>query len=197
MYLTQIDPKTGFLKVEEDETGILAIKAFRDILEEESLGLACLTAIALTADYKSPIKYYSEEDRPIKAMEEVTGNRKAFIWDQDLIQLALIKYNDLQFDPTIEEQRMHFQRKINKLNEMKESEKFFGTDKKDANEKPYRSPSIIAKELREINEDIEKHNNMIQGKDIYENSPVRGKYTLSRLEQKLNRKNNNFYLDIR
>jgi hypothetical protein len=198
MYLTRINPKTGLLVIEDDEDGILAIKEFRDILDDVDLGLGCLTAIALTADYQSVVRYYSDVDRPKKAMEEVTGNRNEWVWAQEKIQLALKKYDALQYDPTLEEGKIHYQRKVNKLKEYKEAEQMYGKGHKDPNGKEltFTNPSIIAKQLRQINDDIKEYEKGIQGKEIFGDSPIKNGYKLSRLEQKIEKKNS-FYTELR
>ena len=159
MYLTRIDKKTGFLLIGDNEDGIMAIKEFRDVLENSILGIKCLTAIALTADYQSPIKFYSDADRPKKAMEETTGSRNKFEWNLDVIQVALKKYDDLQYDPALEEGRIHYQRKVNKLKDYKFSEANFGKQLKQKNGDLMiiKSPSTVSKELREINSDIAEY----------------------------------------
>lgn len=198
MYLTRIDKKTGLLLIDDNEDGVLAIKEFKAILDDKSLGLQCLTAIALTADYQSPIKFYSDEDRPKKSMEEVVGNRKAFEWNLDIIQKALKKYDDLQYDPTIEEGKIHYQRKVNKLRQYKESEEKYGKGLVDENDALLiiKSPAEVSKELRQVNADIAEYEKNIQGKDIYKESPVKNGYALSRLEQKIEKKNS-FYKTTR
>ena len=90
MYLVELDPATGLVKVNGEYDGVRAIKEFRDVINNKDLGLECFTAIALTVDYLTPIRYYKEKDRPYKAMGIATkGNRRAFVWDQELIQVCL------------------------------------------------------------------------------------------------------------
>lgn len=187
MYLTRLNSKTGLILIEDNEDGLLAIKEFRAILDSPDHGLHCLTAIALTADYQSTIKYYSDEDRPKKAMEEVTGNRKSWHWHVDLIQKALRKYDALQYDPTLEEGRIHYDQKVKKL---KEIQRYDSVSDKDDIKKT--SITLLKKELRAINVDIDDYDKRISGKDIYKDSPVVNGYQLSRLEQKL-KKTNSFY----
>lgn len=106
MYLVEMDSFTGLVKVNGEFDGVRSIREFRDIINNEKLGVECFTAIALTVDYLTPIKFYKESDRPYKAMELSTGgNRRAFDWNQELIQKCLIKYDELQYNPTIEEKR--------------------------------------------------------------------------------------------
>jgi len=201
MYLTPIDTKTGLIKLSEEDDGVLSIKEFREVIYDEELGLKCFTAIALTADYKSPLRFYSDADRPKKAMEEVIGDRSAFNWNLEKIQAALIKYDELQFDLTVEEGKIHFQRKLTALEDLKESERYFGKphnrQNSDGEKMIFENPEKISIRLRKINEDLKKYNEYIQGNDVYENSPSRGGYKLSRLEQKAEKKKNTFYQDKR
>ena len=192
MYLTKINKDTGLLLIEEGEDGILAIREFRDILKNKDLGLHCLTAIALTVDYLSPIKFYSEKDRPRKAAEEATGDRDAFEWNMEVIQLALKKYDYLQYDPTLEEGRIYYDQKVQKLKDIQGFERMGKDQKKEFG----KSMSNLKKELRDINTDMELHDKRVSEKDIYSESPVVNGYSLSRLEQKLMKKNS-FYQTIR
>lgn len=188
MYLTVIDPKTGLVDISDDKDGVLAIKEFREILNDPKLGIYCFTAIALTVDYQSPKRYYGDVDRPLASMEEVTGNRNAFDWNTEVIQQALKKYDKLQYDPTLEEMRIYQDQKIHKLQEIKEYDKLPETSER----KKRTTMPQLKKELRLINEDIKIFENRNEGRDVFENSPVRNGYHLSRLEQKLE-KRNSFY----
>lgn len=196
MYLTEINEKTGLVDTEKNLDGVLAIKAFRDIINDKKLGIQCFTCIALTADYQSPIRYYSENDRPKKAMEEVTGKRTTYDWNTEKIQVALKTYDDLQYDPTVEEGRIHYQRKVNMMKKLRESEEKYGKGELDENGKEilYRSPAEVAADLRKINADLKEYEKMVAGKEIYGESPVKNGYKLSRLEQKA-LKRNSFYQD--
>lgn len=129
MYLVELHPLTGLVKVEGEFDGIRAVKEFRDIINDAELGIVCMTAIALTADYLTPIAYYRDEDKPYKAMEMATGgNRRAFPWACEAIQNALKKYEELQYNPTIEEKKTLDEMLLNKLKEIgdeKENQKRF------------------------------------------------------------------------
>lgn len=121
MYLVELDEFSGLVRVDGEFDGVRSIKEFREIINDPELGVECFTAIALTADYLTPIKYYSEEDRPYKAMGIVTGgNRRAFIWHQDKIQKALLEYDRLQYNPTIEEKRTLDAMLLGKLKEIRD-----------------------------------------------------------------------------
>lgn len=198
MYLTKINPETGMVDISKTQDGVLAITAFREVINDPNLGLACFTAIALTVDHLSPKRNYNENDRPRVAMEEVSGNRDKWVWNQEKIQVALVKYSELQYDPDIEEGKIHTQRKMNKLIEFKEAEEYHAKPRnKDDQELTHKSPSTIAGELRKINEDIREYNKNVQGKDLYKDSPAnQGEYNLSRLEI-LVKKKNSFYKDKR
>lgn len=192
MYLTRINPETGHLLIEDGEDGILAVKEFRDILNNKDLGLQCLTAVALTVDYQSPIKFYSDKDRPRKAMEEVTGNRDEWVWNTDIIQLAMKKYDTLQYDPTLEEGRIYYNQKVARLKIISQ----WDTLPADDVSKVGRNMFDLKKDLRSINADIMDYEKRIENKDIYKESPVVNGYKLSRLEQKLEKKNS-FYQETR
>lgn len=192
MYLTRLNPETGHLLIEDGEDGILAIKEFRAILNNGDLGLACLTAVALTVDYQSPIKFYSDKDRPRKAMEEVTGNRDEWEWNTDIIQLAMKKYDSLQYDPTLEEGRIYYNQKVERLKLISEWDSLPA----DSPSKVGRNMQDLKKDLRIINTDIMDYEKRIENKDIYKESPIVNGYKLSRLEQKLEKKNS-FYQEIR
>jgi len=121
MYLVELDKHTGLVKVDGEFDGVRAIKEFREVINHPDLGVVCFTAIALTVDYLTPIAHYKESDRPYKAMEQATkGNRRAFVWNQDLIQECLIKYNELQYNPSLEEKRTLDFMLLEKLKEIKE-----------------------------------------------------------------------------
>ncbi len=121
MYLVELDHFTGLVKVDGEFDGVRAIKEFREVINDETLGVECFTAIALTVDYLTPIDYYTEEDRPYKAMEIATkGNRRAFAWPQEKIQLCLKEYSRIQYNPTVEEKRTLDFMLLSKLKEIKD-----------------------------------------------------------------------------
>jgi hypothetical protein len=179
MYLVELDPGTGLAKIDGTYDGVRAIKEFREVINDPELGVECFTAIALAADYLTPIGRYSEKDRPYKAMESVVGDRRAFVWDQEKIQACLIKYEALQFDARLEKKRTLDFMLLNKLEEIK-------SEVEDDNKVK------LFKQLSTIEGLIDKFNNDTAGVDILDGSPVRNGYTLRRLEQKILDKNS-FY----
>lgn len=180
MYLTEIDNKTGLIKTELDSSGVFAINEFRDVLNSEELGLKCFTSIALTVDYLSPLRYFNKKERHMKAMETVCdGNRNAFVWNQELIQKCLIKYDEIQYNPDIEEKQLLDSMLIDKLNEIR--------DTVDAEDK-----ITLFKQLNTIKDLISNFNKSHEDHDIYDGGIIRNGYKLSRLEQKAIDKNS-FY----
>lgn len=120
MYLCELDPKTGLVKTSGPFDGVMAIREFRDVINDELLGVKCFTAIALTVDYLTPIKYYREADRPYRAMGMCNeGNRRAFDWKQEKIQQCLIAYDELQYNATVEEKKALDFMLLEKLKEIK------------------------------------------------------------------------------
>jgi hypothetical protein len=132
MYLTELDPITGLVRITGENDGVMAIGEFRDVINNPDLGIQCFTAIALTADYLTPIRHYHINDRPFKAMEQATrGNRRAFVWDQELIQLALVKYKELQYNPVVEEKvslDFMLREKMKEITSQKEKNSFVPTE---------------------------------------------------------------------
>lgn len=180
MYLTELDPVTGTIKYEGPFDGIMSIKEFREVVNDETLGIKCFTSIALTVDYLTPIKYYREEDRPYKAMEICNdGNRRAFDWNQEKIQKALIKYDELQYNATIEEKRALDFMLLEKLKEIKD-------------EKEEDRRLDLFRQLNTIKSLIENFNKANEEKDIYADGAVVNGYRLTRLEEKILDKNS-FY----
>lgn len=176
MYLLEIDKKTNLIVDDPTNDGWKCIKVFTDIIKDKKLGLEALSAVAIAVDYASPVRYYNEKDRPAKAMEIVTGNRKAFVWNQDLIQEACIVYRGLQYNPELEEKTILQNMVNNKLQEARESEDDAGRLNK-------------MKEYRTIKKQLDEFEEKNKDKDLFEGAPTRDGYKLSRLETKmLNRK---------
>jgi len=109
MYLVELDPITGMIMDKGQWDGVLSIKEFRDMVNDPELGIECLTAVALTLDWQSPIRYYAEKDRPGRAMKEVKQDVKAWVWDREEIQGCLIKYSDLQYNASLVEKNQYDQ----------------------------------------------------------------------------------------
>ena len=119
MYLCELDPKDGLILIAGQWDGIMAIAEFRDIVNNPELGRECMTAVALTLDWQSPIRYYTEKDRPGRAMKEVKQDVKAWVWDREEIQAALIKYSDLQYNASLVEKNQYDQMEMEIMAEIR------------------------------------------------------------------------------
>lgn len=177
MYLTEIDPKTGLLKIDDAYDGVLAISDFKKVIDMH--GLACMTCVALTVDYLTPIRYYAYKERHIKAMRDTTGKSDAFDWGLDEIQLACKKYKELEFHPDIEEMELLKEMRLAKIKEVEAAE-----NDEDKQEK--------FKELAKIRNLQEEFSKKLDMNEIIGGSPTINGYSLSRLEQKITNKNS-FY----
>lgn len=179
MYLVELDPKTGLILLTGQWDGVMAIKEFREIVNKPKLGIECLTAVALTLDWQSPIRYYAERDRPGRAMKEVKQNAKAWVWDREEIQAALVKYSDLQYNASLVEKNQYDQMEMEAMAEIR-------------GEKDRSKQLETFKQLDTIKG--LKANWLKENADLnpYAEGPVVNGYLLSRLEEKaLDR--NSFY----
>ena len=178
MYLVEID-ENGLVKTIGEYDGVMAVSEFREVINTPELGIACFTAIALYADWLTPIRYYSENDRPKKAMQMVSGIREKWEWYTDIIQKAISKYMDLQPNPDLVEKR-NLDNLINKkLEEL--------TDEEDDDK--------IIVIFRQLNTLKDLRSNWLKDNetnDLFAEGPVRNGYLLSRLEEK-REDHNSFY----
>lgn len=172
MYLIEIDPITGLIKNDEVLDGWKAIPSFLALFEKEGYGIKALTCVALVMDYTSIIKNYSEKERPIKAMEIIFDDRKALNWNSDEVQLACINYKELQYNPTLEEKSLLDELRISKLNEIKNVKTSF-------------EKTTLLKELSNINDLVKSFEAKNGASNVFNESPVRNGYALSRLEIKI------------
>ena len=179
MYLVDVDTVSGLVKVEGSYDGLMFVKEFREVVNDPMLGVECMTCIALVADWLTPIRYYTERDRPIKAMRNVMNNGTAFIWKQKKIQEALIKYKELQYNPALVEKNTLDSMLIEKLNEIKK-------------EKNKQKQIDLFNQLSTIKELLKSWNKQNEDINPYADGPIEGGYPLSRLEEKL-KDRNSFY----
>ena len=120
MYLIEIDSSTGLAKWKTQHDGIMVIPEFRALINNQEFGIECFTAVSLVVDWLSPIRHYSLSDRPKRAMYEVSNNRSAFAWGSELVQKALNKYSELQYNPSLVEKERLDNILMDKLNEIKD-----------------------------------------------------------------------------
>lgn len=117
MYLLEIGDD-GLVKDDVTGDGWKAIKEFRQLVEKD--GIEGLTIVALSTDYASPLAFYSDSDRFVRATEEVrgTGSRGRAKKTQ-LILSAIEKYDKLQFNTDLEHNRIIQNYKIRLIERIK------------------------------------------------------------------------------
>lgn len=180
MYLLSIDDNTGLIKNDLTNDSWKGIGCFRKLVDR--YGLEALTTVAFTVDYDSPFRYYSNEDRGRRSMEEVFGDRDKFDLSEDIFLECFEKYRDLQFNLNMEQERINREVKLRLLKKLS-----------DANEKD------LDDEIMRINQQLAKHEQIIRSFDnIFDReaelkkSVTSSGYKLSRIEIELLNKNNKF-----
>lgn len=171
MYLVELDPKTGLVMVDKLNDGLMAIEEFRIVIQDKDLGIPCMTAIAITADWQSPIRYFTIEDRPKMAMYTVARSRTAYVWDREEIQNALKKYDELQYNPELEEKR--------KLDELL-TQQLLAIEK----EKEPSKKIELFNQLKTIKDLLKSWLSQNENQNLFSDAPVVNGYKLSRLETK-------------
>lgn len=117
MYLLQLDNNSGLVKDDPTNDSWKGISVFRDVVEK--YGLKGLTVVALTCDYNSPLSYYhNDTERYIRAVEEVYEDRSKLKKDK-LIAAGIDKYDELQFNSDLEQDRIAKQYKSRLLERIK------------------------------------------------------------------------------
>lgn len=181
MYLTRIDPKTNLIDVSDTQDGILCIPSFADIVNDKEFGIECMTCIALSVDYASPMRMYPRIERPLAAMRFVTGSTKKFPWNNDKVMEACDVYERLQFNPDLEEINIIKQMRLEKLAELSEA--------KETSER-----TVILNEISKIKLMEKKYTDEDQARFIDESEAKKNQYKLSRLENKLKNKNTFYHV---
>ena len=180
MYLVRIDKKSGLVDIGDTKDGVLAIPAFKALIDNPEFGLLAFTCVALTIDYESPIQNYDYLERHKKAMRNVTGNSKAFPWAHELIQNALAAYSDIQYIPDLEE--------LEELRKMRN--KKFKQVREEEDEKQKIAYLTELQKLKKLEKEFERG---IDRAALLEDAPTRGDYTLSRLEQLVTNKTSHYH----
>lgn len=180
MYLIEIDSETGYILMDAEKTGWLAIKSFRNLYNQDS-GLAKMTAVALYADYLSPLRHYGEKDRMAKVSDTIFSKRDDAFWFNDDVQIAIGDYKTLQYNHVLEEKRILEDNKIEILQQIQNS-----TDTT--------LKQNLMSQLKIANKNMQDFDKENSGKDLYGESPVRNNYQLSRLEQKLENKKSFYHV---
>lgn len=182
MYLVEIDEETGLIKDDAVNDGWKAIKDFKKVFDK--YGLEGMTLIALSADYQSMYRYYSDEDRPHRSMDEIYDNRHKFDFHKnELLQKAYKKYKDLQFNTDLEQERINQSIKLRYLEKLNEA-----NDQEDDNV----IDQYIAK-LGKHEDRIGKFNERFERDESLKEAVTKNGYKLSRIENDLiTRKNSKF-----
>tara|TARA_R100001244_G_scaffold132158_1_gene107343 strand:+ start:200 stop:727 length:528 start_codon:yes stop_codon:yes gene_type:complete len=108
MYLLKISKKGNLI----DDDGIYGIPEFSELVAAKQLGLKALVFVAYMADYDSPYRHYTKEERAKVISKDMYDNYEWSGIKNKKIAKAIDKYNELQFDP-LESQLAAFNEKIN------------------------------------------------------------------------------------
>lgn len=181
MYLFQIDERTGLIKDDINNDGWKAIKVFRDVVEKD--GLKGLTLVALSCDYLSPLNAYSDDDRPLRAMEELYDSRKKIDIKSTLYKDAFFMYRSLQKNNDLEFDRINQRIELALMDEY---------DKASMQEPPDQSMlARIHADISKHKERVKKFNETFNKNETVEKYGVaQNGYVLSRIENDLRTRRN-------
>ncbi len=180
MYLVELGDD-GLVKEDLSNDGWKAIKAFRDVVDK--YGIKGMTIIALAIDYSSPLSYYNESDRYIRSVEEILESRDA-LPKNDLINAAMEKYDELQFNPDLEHHRLVQSYKIRVLERIKAAM----SDETENGEKEVDRLNRILKNQEVANKEFYAKFN--KADIVLKNGVTTNGYSLSRIERDLKLKKN-------
>lgn len=184
MYLLEINEETGLISEDVTNTGWRGIKALRELFKK--YGLEGLTCVAFACDYQSPYRHYNSDDRPARAMDEVYEDRNKLDFLNDPVIVAAVeKYNDLQFNADLEQERIYNETKLRYLKKIREA----NTKEDDT-------------ELAKFTQLLQKHENNIKAfnsrfnrKESLAVAVTSNNYELTRIENDMHsRKNSKFEL---
>lgn len=119
MYLIEIDSKTGLISEDVTSSGWMAIKDFQAVFKKH--GLKGMTLIALSKDYLSPLQHYNNRERPFRAMEEIYGSRDVIDIEEEIIKDAFRKYEQLQFNSDLDQERLNNEITDRLLNQIRDA----------------------------------------------------------------------------
>ena len=117
MYLCRL-AEDGLIEMDKVGTGWLGIKVFREVYEK--LGREGMTVIAMSADYQSIFRYYNRADRFIRSVDEIFDKRSQ-MRKSKLIDIAVEKYEELQYNTDLEQERINNEIKIRILGKVKQA----------------------------------------------------------------------------
>lgn len=182
MYLIELDEDTGLIKDDPTNDGWKGISVFRKVVKK--YGIEGLTLIALSIDYQSPYKHYSDKDRPFRSMDEIYGTRSKFnYFENELFLEGHSKYKELQFNPDLEQDKINNEIKLRYLNKLSEAN--------DNNDDDGVNRYNIS--LRKHQEHITNFNKTFSKEKSLELAVTKNGYSLSRIERDIvSRKNSKF-----
>jgi valyl-tRNA synthetase len=181
MYLIQINQETGLIDDSPSNSGWKAIKAFRELFSKK--GINAMTVVALSCDYLSIFAYYDRADRFARAVEEVYTKRSALKETEPLVQNAIEKYLELQFNNDLQLERINAEIKTRLLKKISEANQV-----EDDTE-----ISRLSNQINKHEEAIQKFNSKFEKKKIVEKAITNSGYELSRIENEiLSKKNSKF-----
>ena len=118
MYLTEIDAD-GLIKMDETGSGWLAISVFNRVYKK--YGRRGMTVIALSTDYLTVFRHYeNKDDRFIVSVDEKYEKRSEFKRTK-LVEEALLKYDELQYNSDLEQERINSDIKNRLLGKLKKA----------------------------------------------------------------------------
>ena len=178
--MIQLDDN-GIVKNDVTGDGWKAIKEFRDLVKKYKI--EALTVVALAVDYDSILAYYNDNDRYLRAVEEVYGVRDKLKKDS-LVDAALKKYDALQYNDDLEHDRIIREYKSRLLERLKAA-------MADESEKGERDVERLNKTLKNHEEtNKEFYKKFDRNEVIYSNAVTSSGYSLSRIENDLLTKKN-------
>lgn len=186
MYLLGINEETGLIKLDINNDGWLAIKEFKALYDKH--GLEGMTLVALSVDYLSPLAYYTEEDRPYRAMEEIYNSRKKVKLSDKLFVNAATKYNELQQNDDLEMDALNreiYSKLVEKFKNVINSDKF---DQSEIDK--------LSKYIESHKDRMKKFNETFDKAGTAEKFGVASNgYKLSRIEQDIESRRNSKFVD--
>lgn len=178
MYLIELN-KFGNIEDCPSNSGWKAIKEFRVLVEKYDIKY--LLFVALSIDYLSPYSNYSDNERLIKAKEEVFGKSVNIKYDDEYITQEIEKYRLLQFNPNLEQDRVlkNIQiRILNKINVADQNEDELELDK-------------LTNRLSKHNKTIDEFQKNFKKEEEVKKAVTKNGYELSRIEQDIMNKKEN------
>lgn len=107
MYLLKISKQGNVI----EDDGIYGIPEFKSVIETSGLGTKGLMYVAYVADYDSPYRHFTEDERMRVVAKDLYDNYEWKGTKNKKIADAILKYNELQYDP-LDAQLAAFNEKI-------------------------------------------------------------------------------------